>query len=131
MGKETTCTLSSKKSDYVTSFATVDNGQARGKGRWAQDEKKVAGPAVHYAFGSTMGALYGIAAELTPRSSAAWGLPFGAALWFGADEVAIPALGLSGESQPKISTHASALAAHLVYGLTTDSVRRVVRKALK
>lgn len=94
-------------------------------------EKKVAGPAVHYIFGSAMGALYGIAAELAPKSSAGYGGPFGAALWFGADEVAVPMLGLSGSpAQVPMPTHASALAAHLVYGFTTDAVRRSVRRAL-
>ncbi len=58
-------------------------------------------------------------------------MPFGAALWLGADEVAVPLFGLSGPpfAYPA-STHASALAAHLVYGATADLVRRAVRAAL-
>ncbi len=97
----------------------------------SQKEKTIAGPAVHYVFGSTMGALYGIAAELNPKSSGGWGAPFGAALWLAADELAVPVLGLSGSpSDTPVTTHASAFAAHIVYGFTTEAVRRAVRAAL-
>jgi hypothetical protein len=95
------------------------------------DEKRVAGPVVHYAFGSTMGTLYGALAEVVPVTTKAWGIPFGTMLWLGADEIGVPAMGLS-ESPGKVpaSTHASAFAAHLVYGVTADTVRRLVRAAL-
>jgi putative membrane protein len=96
-----------------------------------KSEKGIAGPLVHYAFGSAMGTMYGVAAELAPRTATGWGLPFGTALWFGADEVAVPAFGLSKfPTEYPPSTHASALATHLVYGLSTDLVRRAVRAAL-
>jgi len=95
------------------------------------DEKKVAGPAVHYAMGATMGALYGALAELDSRAALGAGIPFGAAVWLGADEVAVPALGLGKPpTQTPASTHASALASHAVYGLTTDLVRRGLRRVL-
>lgn len=95
------------------------------------EEKKCAGTAVHYAFGVGMGALYGGLAEVEPHTGAALGLPFGGALWFVADEVAVPALGLAGTPLDyPLETHAQALASHFVYGLTTDLVRRAVRKAL-
>ncbi len=64
-------------------------------------------------------------------TTTAFGLSFGTAVWFGADEVEVPAFGLS--KSPLAcppSTHASALASHLVYGATTDLVRRAVRSAL-
>jgi putative membrane protein len=95
------------------------------------DEKRVAGPMVHYAFGSVVGGLYGAMAEVVPVTAKAWGVPFGAAVWLGADEIGVPAAGLS-QSPDKVpvTTHASALAAHLVYGATADAVRRVVRLAL-
>ena len=44
-------------------------------------EKRLAGPAVHYAYGSLVGALYGGLAEFLPGVSAGAGLPFGFALW--------------------------------------------------
>lgn len=95
------------------------------------DEKGTAGQVVHYAFGTGMGAAYGALAGATPLAAAGRGLLFGTALWFGADEVAVPALGLS---KPPLSyppsTHLNALAAHLVYGFTTDVVRRAILRAL-
>jgi uncharacterized membrane protein YagU involved in acid resistance len=96
------------------------------------DEKKVAGPVVHYVFGSTIGALYGAAAEFSPMTAKGWGVPFGAAVFVGADEIGVPLAGLSEPPQEvPASTHASALAAHLVYGATTDGVRRIVRAILR
>lgn len=94
-------------------------------------EKATAGPIVHYVFGSTMGALYGAAAEVWRPTQLGWGLPFGTALWVGADEIAVPALGLGGapvDTPPAI--HAYGLAVHLVYGMTTEVVRRAIRAAL-
>ncbi len=96
-----------------------------------KSEKKVAGPAVHYAFGTTMGAFYGAAAELMPGVTAGAGLPYGALIWITADEGVTPALGLSKSfAEYPLSIHAYALASHLVYGLTTEVVRRAVRRAL-
>ncbi len=96
-----------------------------------KSEKKVAGPAVHYAFGTISGGFYGAAAELAPVIGSGAGLPFGAVFWLAADEAALPALGLSKPpTEYPISTHASALASHFVYGLTTDVVRRAVRRVL-
>jgi len=93
-------------------------------------EKQTAGPAVHYAFAALMGGLYGAVAEKAPIVSMAAGMPFGAGLWFGADELAVPGLGLAPKpSETPASTHMSALAAHLVYGVTTDLVRRAMRAA--
>ena len=94
-------------------------------------EKKYAGPAVHYATGAGSAAVYGVAAELFPEVTVGAGLPFGAAVWLIVDEGAVPAFGLSKsplEYPP--STHAYALVSHLVYGFTTEFVRRAVRRAL-
>ncbi|MBA3632686.1 MAG: CbtA family protein [Acidobacteria bacterium] len=96
-----------------------------------KSEKKIAGPAMHYAMGATSGLIYGISSEVAPITTAGAGLPFGAAVWLVADNVAVPALGLS-KSPTKfpLSTHAYALSSHLVYGLTTDLVRRLLRGLL-
>ena len=91
-------------------------------------EKKIAGPAVHYAMGATSGAIYGAAAELVPGVTAGSGLPFGATVWLAADDITVPAVGLAKwPTEYPLSTHAYALASHLVYGLTTEVVRRAVR----
>lgn len=94
----------------------------------ADREKKAGGSLLHYAFGAAMGALYGAAAERNPRTTMAAGLPFGAAVWATADELALPALGLARRpSAYPASRHASALGSHLVFGLTVEAVRRLLR----
>ncbi len=96
-----------------------------------KSEKKIAEPAMHYAMGATSGLIYGVASEIAPMTTAGLGLPFGAAVWLVADDVVVPALGLAKPvTQYPLSTHAYALSSHLVYGLTTDLVRRSVRNLL-
>ncbi len=94
-------------------------------------EKESAGEAVHYAMGATSGLIYGIASEIAPMTTVGLGFPFGAAVWLVADDVVVPALGLAKPAtEYTLSTHAYALSSHLVYGLTTDLVRRAVRDLL-
>ena len=93
------------------------------------EEKKSAGSLVHYGYGGLMGALYGWAAESSALTRAGSGALFGAALWFGSDEIGVPMFGLSkGPQEYPISAHASALGAHIVYGVTTELARRALRR---
>ena len=115
--------------------ATVKAARAISEGIFGhelqENEKKPAGAAVHYAFGTATGGLYGAVAEFAPEVTTGTGLPFGVAFWLVADEVAVPLLGLSkGPTEYPPSTHAYALASHLVYGLTAELTRRAVRSAL-
>jgi hypothetical protein len=56
---------------------------------------------------------------------------FGAALFALADEVAVPARGLSGKpSETPASMHLYAAAAHCVYGMATEIARRGLRAAI-
>lgn len=96
----------------------------------SETEKQTAGPAVHYSFGTAVGGVYGALAEVAPQVTMGAGLPFGLLLWLLADEAAVPALGLSKPpTEYPASTHTYTLASHLVYGLTTEGVRRTVRQA--
>jgi len=96
-----------------------------------ESEKKPAGAAVHYAFGTMSGGLYGALAEVTPQVTTGAGIPFGAAFWLLADEISMPLLGLSkGPTEYPVSTHAYALASHLVYGATAELSRRAIRNVL-
>lgn len=96
-----------------------------------KSEKESAGAIAHYAMGVTSGAIYGAVAEVMPAATVAEGLPFGAAVWLIADEAVVPAMGLSRKpSDYPFSIHAYSFASHLVYGLTTELVRRAVRRAL-
>jgi putative membrane protein len=97
----------------------------------SRDQKKKLGPVVHYAFGATTGALYGGIAEVTPKATFGAGMPYGTAVFLGADELAVPALGLS--KPPKeypASTHLYGLASHLLYGASLELVRRGVRRLM-
>jgi putative membrane protein len=97
----------------------------------SQREKKVAGPAMHYGFGTLTGVAYGMLAEVAPDVTRGAGAPFGTAVWLGADEIAVPAFRLSGPPwEHPAPVHARALAAHLVYGVATEGMRRLVRRAL-
>lgn len=125
----------SKKDNEEEGDATVKAATAISEGvfdhKLTKSEKKVAGPAVHYAMGAASGAIYGAMAELVPPVTFGAGLPFGTAVWLLADEAAVPALGLSkSPAEVPLSDHAYALASHFVYGLTTELVRRAVRNAL-
>lgn len=94
-------------------------------------EKKWAGPAVHYAFGSAVGGLYGAVAERAPRVASGAGLPFGAVFWLVADETAVPLLRLSAPpNRYPISVHVYALASHLVFGAVAEAVRARLRRML-
>ena len=92
------------------------------------DEKKIAGPAVHYAVGATGGLVYGVAAELAPEITEGVGLPYGAAFWLVVDEGLVPLLGFAkGPGEYPLSAHAYALASHLVFGATAEGGRRLLR----
>lgn len=96
-----------------------------------ESEKDVAGVVFHYAMGATSGALYGAVAEALPEVTVGAGLPFGAAVWAIADEGIVPAVGLSkSPMEYPLSIHAYAFSSHLVFGLTTELVRRALRSAM-
>jgi uncharacterized membrane protein YagU involved in acid resistance len=93
-----------------------------------KDEKKKAGPVVHYAFGALLGAVYGASVEMNPAANALAGVPFGAILFAAANEMALPVLGLSDKPAAyPLSTHLYGLVSHAVYGVTTETIRRMVR----
>jgi hypothetical protein len=96
-----------------------------------REQKKKAGVALHYAFGTLMGGVYGAGEELVQRRGIGLGALYGTALFATADEIIVPAAGLS--KSPKeypLATHAYGLASHLVYGVTTEVVRRAVRRMM-
>ncbi len=93
-------------------------------------ERKLAGPAVHYVFGSAAGAAYGAFAEDTPSITAGYGLAFAMALLVFGEEIGNPVFGLTPppNGMPWTS-HVSMFASHIVYGLTLEGVRRAVKAA--
>ena len=118
--------------------------------RLTDDELKVAAPIVHFSFGSALGAIYGGIMEaigrreLTrqthgrrstdrpdgPSGAILAGAAFGTAVWVGADEIAMPVLGLSTGQDYPVEAHLQSLVAHLAFGITAEFVRRGVRALL-
>jgi putative membrane protein len=95
------------------------------------EEKKIAGPVMDYAFGTSMAAIYGAVVELAPVARAGWGTVFGATVWLGAHVITVPALGLSEPiTRSTPASEGVEMGAHLVYGVVTESVRRLIRTAL-
>lgn len=91
-------------------------------------EKDAASYAVHFAFGTLMGGLYGISSEYLPVAKLGQGVLHGLALWTGADVVALPALKLSGPVAERSSGElAYEILAHAVYGVSSESTRKVFR----
>lgn len=91
--------------------------------------KKTAGQAVHYTFGTLVGVLYAITAELLPEATTGNGIAFGTALFLGADEIAVPAFRLEPPpTQTPFSNHLEYWAAHVVYGVTLDLTRSLLRR---
>ena len=93
-------------------------------------QKKIAGPAVHYGFGASVATVYGAAVEVLPVLTTGWGMPFGTAVWLGAHVITVPALGLS-ESVTRSTPRKEAVefGAHLVYGAVVEGIRRLLRTA--
>ncbi len=78
-----------------------------------------------------MGGVYGGLAEYAEVVTSGFGTSFGAALFGGGDLVAVPVFNLSGPpTEYPAASYASPFAAHIVYGVTTELVRRAVRRLL-
>ncbi len=90
------------------------------------EEKKWGGPAVHYAFGASVGALYGALAPVAPVVTVGFGTVYATMVWLFGDELVVPKLGLApppGET-PAMG-HFKYWFMHAVYGLTLEGVRHL------
>jgi putative membrane protein len=95
-------------------------------------EKVAAEAAIHWGFGALTGAAYGALAEFYPSATAKDGAGFGMALASLTHASALPAMGLSAEPQEQTTRErTSEMATHVVYGMVTETVRRVVRELLR
>ena len=113
------------KEDATMKAADAVVRAATGGRHLSFEGKQKAGPVVHYVFGALMGGLYGGLAEYSRAVRKGFGTAFGGAVFAGADLVAVPAFHLSpplSATRPKAL--ANPLAAHLVYGATTELLRR-------
>jgi hypothetical protein len=119
------------KQDATMKAADALVATATGGQHLSFEQQETAGPVVHYGFGALMGGLYGGLAEYSSTVRKGFGTGFGTALFAGADLVAVPGFHLGppvSETPPKAL--ANPLAAHLVYGATTELLRRALRAML-
>jgi putative membrane protein len=119
------------KQDATMKAADALVSTATGGQHLSFEQQEKAGPVVHYGFGALVGGLYGGLAEYSSTVRTGFGTGFGTALFAGADLVAVPAFNLGPPvSETPMRTLANPLAAHLVYGATTELLRRVFRAVL-
>lgn len=106
--------------------ATITGGR-----HLSMEQREKGGPIVHYGFGAVIGGLYGGLAEYSCTVRRGFGTAFGTALFAGADLVAVPAFKLSSPpSEWPPSSLVNPFAAHLVYGASTELLRRFFRAIL-
>jgi putative membrane protein len=118
-----------QQSEPATMVATAKASRALTGATPTKRQRWWGGVGLHYAFGAGVGAAYGALAERAPAVTRAAGLPYGVVVWLAAENVMAPAMGVSPpptQSSPRLHLHA--LAAHLAFGLATESVRRCLRR---
>jgi putative membrane protein len=131
-GKDKDEKQSSGESSEESESSTVKVAESVSKkvrGRGLQNsEKEPASYIVHFAFGTLMSAVYGISTEYLPVANLGHGLLHGIALWGGADALAMPAFGLSSPVTERSAGELTyEILAHAVYGVSSESARKVVR----
>ena len=83
---------------------------------------------VEFAFGILCGTIYGVLAEYQPAATVGAGSVYGAVLFTGASEVVLPAIGFVPSPAARTPVqHVGGLAGNVVYGITTEVVRRLLR----
>jgi hypothetical protein len=91
----------------------------------SREERQKAGPGVHYAFGTSVGAVFGLAAEMNPETvrrinPALAGAAYGAVVFVAAHEIVVPALKLSSSPlKEPIPEQIAEFVSHLIYGMGT------------
>ena len=86
---------------------------------------------IHFIFGGSTGAIYGAIAEVAPIVTVGYGSAFGFVLQFFTHEGFVPLAGLDVPpwKQPA-REHASEFFTHILYGVTTEMVRRYLRRKM-
>ncbi|MFO7565661.1 MAG: hypothetical protein R6X02_23665 [Enhygromyxa sp.] len=99
--------------------------------RPSEETKQRLSTALHWGYGLTVGALYGLirGRKRWLITDAVGGLSYGVGLWVFGDMLAVPLLGLADKpTRYRLRVHAHALSGHLVYGLATAAATRVANK---
>lgn len=94
-------------------------------------KKKIARESIQWAFGALAGAVYGALVEYDPSVGAWKGAAFGITLNKITHESLLPKMGFSARADRRPARErVGDWVSHAAYGVVTDSVRRVARKAL-
>ncbi|HVS09549.1 MAG TPA: DUF1440 domain-containing protein [Planctomycetota bacterium] len=95
-----------------------------------QEEQREERAGVHYGLATAVGALYGALSEIAPGLTAWAGMPFGAGLWLSSNRILVPAKAITPPPAAVLEReHGSAFAAHVVYAVTAETLRRALRGA--
>jgi len=95
-------------------------------------QKRLPSEAIVWGFGALTGAAYGAVVEYYPTATAKDGAGFGMALSSLTHGTVLPAMGLAAKPEEQTARErTSEIATHFVYGVVTETVRRVVRWMLR
>jgi uncharacterized membrane protein YagU involved in acid resistance len=86
--------------------------------------------ALHYGYGLLAGVAYCAATEKFPLARFGYGTLFGTGLWLFGDELPVTVTKLSDPFSRSLRSHASAFAAHLLFGTVTELVRSAQSRCL-
>lgn len=119
-----------EKQEPATQKAADSVAKATTGRKLPSSDKPLAGQVMHYALGIGLGVAYGIAAEFYPAVTAGFGTAFGVGTATLLDEAVVPLVGL-GQAPWKAgpASNLYSYASHLVFGSTTELVRRQVARA--
>lgn len=94
-------------------------------------EKQVVAHTLHWGFGAVAGAAYGGVAEYFPAATGKDGANFGMAMATLTHDGGLPALGfIAAPKKQSGMERTSEAVSYVVFGLVTETVRRIVRKRL-
>jgi putative membrane protein len=95
-------------------------------------QQQLVSAAIHFGFGTVTGAIYGAAAEFAPIVKIGFGAGFALVLQVTTHESMLPLLGLDDPpwKQP-FRDQAGEIFTHLIYGVTVEAIRRMIRARMK
>lgn len=96
------------------------------------ENEKIIEQLVNVPLGATLGAAYGYGKRHKDKMNVMDGVILGGTTWASTHETSLPLLGM--EKSPgkvPVSTQASELLAHVIYGVTTEVVRAYIDERLK
>lgn len=95
-------------------------------------EKSTTQQTLHLGLGAAAGATYGAVAEIYPAATSKQGASFGMALIALNQDRALPILGRFAKTEPQTKReHTSELVSFVIFGVVTETVRRVVRRLIE